>query len=156
MYVVLQDSSSLTHESTCSAWRHWGCVTPKIITNMKAQFENADELDGYDDLKDEDQERIRKAWDDGHVADEDIPETARKSNDEEEDEDDGKPSKKKGDKKGADSNGKFKLEYASSGRAKCKGEFMFTSSRSYLLTISINRWMHRFNRKRLLQSGPRS
>lgn len=102
---------------------------------MKAQFENADELDGFEDLKDEDQERIRKAWEDGHVADEDIPETARKSNDEEEDEDDGKPAKKKADKKVADSKGKFKLEYASSGRAKCKGEFVFSSSRSYLLTI---------------------
>ena len=41
----------------CSAWRHWGCVTPKIITNMKKSFDEADELDGFDELKDEDKEK---------------------------------------------------------------------------------------------------
>lgn len=90
---------------------------------MKAQFETADELDGFEDLSEEDQDRIRKAWEDGKVADEDIPETARKSKDaEDEDEDEDKPKKKAG-KKGDDSKGKFKLEYASSGRAKCKGKW---------------------------------
>lgn len=97
---------------------------------MKAQFEEADELDGFEDLKDEDQERIRKAYEVGHVADEDIPDSARKpADDEDEGEEDGdaKPKKKaaaKGKKAAAadDKPGKFKLEYASSGRAKCKGE----------------------------------
>jgi len=61
---------------------------------MKSQFESADELDGFDELKDEDKERIRKAWEDGKVADEDIPETARKAaGDEAEDEED-KPKKR--------------------------------------------------------------
>ncbi|KAG2353537.1 hypothetical protein BDR07DRAFT_702010 [Suillus spraguei] len=65
--------------NTSYAWRHWGCTTAKIISNMKSQFESADELDGFDDLKDEDKERLRKAWEEGKVADEDIPETARKA-----------------------------------------------------------------------------
>ena len=63
---------------TFSAWRHWGCTTPKIIANMHKQFESAADLDGYEALKPEDQAKVDKAWEEGHVADEDIPETARK------------------------------------------------------------------------------
>lgn len=99
-------------------------MTPKIITNMKNSFNEADELDGFDDLNDEDQERIKKAWDDGHVAAEDVPETAKKGEGDEEDEDEEKPKKKGGKKKAAeeedDGKGVFKFEYASSGRSKCK------------------------------------
>ncbi|KAG2362056.1 hypothetical protein BDR07DRAFT_1584247, partial [Suillus spraguei] len=36
--------------NTSYAWRHWGCTTAKIISNMKSQFEYPDELDGFDDL----------------------------------------------------------------------------------------------------------
>ena len=70
-----------------SAWRHWGCVTPKIITNMKKSLEAVDELDGFEDLNPEDQAKIRKAWQDGHVADEDVPDSARKPEEEDEEED---------------------------------------------------------------------
>ncbi|KAI0088892.1 hypothetical protein BDY19DRAFT_946638 [Irpex rosettiformis] len=80
--------------NTSFSWRHWGCVTNKIITNMKKSFDEADELDGFDELSEEDQDRIRKAWQDGHVADEDIPDTARKPEKDEEEED-GKAKKKK-------------------------------------------------------------
>lgn len=45
---------------------------------MKAKFAAPDDLDGFEDLKEEDQERVRQAWEQGHVADEDIPSTARK------------------------------------------------------------------------------
>lgn len=94
---------------------------------MKNSFNEADELDGFDDLNDEDQERIKKAWEDGHVAAEDVPESAKKSDGDEEDEDEEKPKKKGGKKKAEDeddSKGVFKFEYASSGRSKCKGAFM--------------------------------
>jgi len=86
------------HVSSNSTWRHWGCVTPKIISNVKKSFEEASELDGYDDLNPEDQARVIKAYQEGHVADEDIPESARKPADEEGEE---KP-KKAGRKKKAD------------------------------------------------------
>jgi hypothetical protein len=46
---------------------------------MKNSFSSADELDGFNELQPADQEKIRKAWEDGNVADEDIPETARKA-----------------------------------------------------------------------------
>ena len=49
---------------------------------MKKSFEEASELDGYEDLKPEDQAKVIKAWQDGHVADEDIPDSARKPVDE--------------------------------------------------------------------------
>lgn len=100
---------------------------------MKKSFDEADQLDGFEELSSPDQDKVRKAWDDGHVADEDIPETARKEGDEdgeEEDEEEEKPKKAAG-KKAADKGGKkeakepakgvFKFEYAPSARAKCKG-----------------------------------
>jgi len=79
--------------NTSFAWRHWGCTTPRIITNMKEKFSNPDDLDGFEDLNDEDKERVRRAWDQGHVDDDDIPPTARKPADAEGDED--KPKKKR-------------------------------------------------------------
>ncbi|ORY56205.1 p115 like vesicle tethering protein [Leucosporidium creatinivorum] len=97
---------------TSFAWRHWGCVTQKQFNNMKQDFETAEELDGYEDLKEEDQERVAKAFEAGQVADEDIPDSARKAEADEEEEEDLKekqggstkkpkkkavPKKKKGD-----------------------------------------------------------
>ncbi|MCJ1250970.1 hypothetical protein MMC30_008200 [Trapelia coarctata] len=54
------------------AYRHWGCVTPRQIANLKKAIEgNLDYLDGYDDLNDDDKAKVRQALADGHVADED-------------------------------------------------------------------------------------
>ncbi|KAI0053112.1 zf-PARP-domain-containing protein, partial [Auriscalpium vulgare] len=64
---------------TSYQWRHWGCTTPKLIANIKKQFEDAADLDNFEALKPEDQAKIKKAWEDGRVADEDIPESARKA-----------------------------------------------------------------------------
>jgi hypothetical protein len=57
-------------------WRHWGCVTPKIIANLiEAAEETGDGnrdytlLDGYDDLSPEHQSKVREALEQGHVAD---------------------------------------------------------------------------------------
>ncbi|TNY19268.1 poly polymerase and DNA-ligase Zn-finger region-domain-containing protein, partial [Rhodotorula diobovata] len=84
------------------AWRHWGCVTAKQFHNMKESFEEAEELDGFEDLKPEDQERVKKAFDVGHVADEDIPDSARKpeADDDGAEDDDEKPKKKASKAKG--------------------------------------------------------
>ncbi|KAJ8081196.1 hypothetical protein AAF712_008836 [Marasmius tenuissimus] len=75
------------HGKQVFAWRHWGCVTREQLENVKAQFEEASELDGFEDLKEEDQERVKKAYEDGHVADEDIPDTAREPAGDEDEED---------------------------------------------------------------------
>jgi hypothetical protein len=57
-------------------WRHWGCVTPKMITNMievvgEGDDRDLDLLDGYEDLPQEHQERLARALDQGHIDDED-------------------------------------------------------------------------------------
>ncbi|KAK0192287.1 hypothetical protein F5146DRAFT_497082 [Armillaria mellea] len=90
------------------AWRHWGCVTKKVLSNVKEQFEKASEVDGYEDMKPEDQAKVDKAWEDGQVADEDIPETARKAEGEPEEEEEEKPKKARGKKKAEDGEEKTK------------------------------------------------
>ena len=67
-------------------WRHWGCVTTKIIENVKKTLENAEDLDGFEELKEGDQDKLKAAWEAGHVADEDIPPTAKKLDDDGEEE----------------------------------------------------------------------
>ncbi|CAF9909843.1 MAG: hypothetical protein HETSPECPRED_009534 [Heterodermia speciosa] len=53
-------------------WRHWGCVTPVLIANMKEATENNfDLLDGYDELSEDVQQTVRRAFEQGHVDDED-------------------------------------------------------------------------------------
>jgi len=62
---------------------------------MKKSFSEADELDGFDELQPADQDRIRKAWDEGRVPDEDVPETARKPEKADDANDEEKPKKKR-------------------------------------------------------------
>ena len=56
---------------TCSR----GCVTPRLIENINESLEehnnagNYDALDGYDELSPENQEKVRKALEQGHVDD---------------------------------------------------------------------------------------
>ncbi|KAG5219752.1 zf-PARP-domain-containing protein [Salix suchowensis] len=69
-----------------------GCVTARIIENIKKSLQEAPEIDGYEALSPEDQAKVNKAWEDGHVADEDIPDTARKP---EAEDDEDKPKKKR-------------------------------------------------------------
>jgi len=69
---------------------------------MKKSFSEADELDGFDELQPADQDKIRKAWEDGHVADEDVPETARKAQGDDVAEEEPKPKKKRAPAKKAD------------------------------------------------------
>ncbi|PKX88556.1 uncharacterized protein P174DRAFT_508128 [Aspergillus novofumigatus IBT 16806] len=59
-------------------WRHWGCVTPKIIANLNEAVEEAsgdskdlDAIDGFEELPSGYQEKVRKALEQGHVDDED-------------------------------------------------------------------------------------
>ncbi|KAF2747976.1 zf-PARP-domain-containing protein [Sporormia fimetaria CBS 119925] len=65
--------ASLFHikEQTSWAFKHWGCVTPQQIENVVG-FIDGDKtlLEGYDELPEEDQERIDYALEHGHVHDE--------------------------------------------------------------------------------------
>jgi hypothetical protein len=52
------------------AWRHWGCTTKKIIGNMKNSFDGAKDLDGFDEISEDNQNKLIAAWESGEVADE--------------------------------------------------------------------------------------
>jgi hypothetical protein len=52
-------------------------VTPKVLSNVKSSAQNPSDLDGYDDLKPEDKEKVNKAWEEGKIAEEDITESAK-------------------------------------------------------------------------------
>ena len=56
---------------------------------MKKSLDDPSELDGYDELKPEDQAKIIKAWQEGKVDPADVPESARKPPAGDEDEEDG-------------------------------------------------------------------
>lgn len=77
-----------------SIFLDWGCVSKKVIENTKRKVDAADELDGFEELEPADQEKVKTAWEEGHVADEDIPESARKHPANEGDDDDEKPKKR--------------------------------------------------------------
>ncbi|KAL4945467.1 hypothetical protein BDV06DRAFT_184662 [Aspergillus oleicola] len=58
------------------SWRHWGCVTPKVISNINDLIGEGDDrdldmLDGYDELPADLQEKIKEALEQGHVDDAD-------------------------------------------------------------------------------------
>jgi hypothetical protein len=69
---------------------------------MKKSFSEADEVDGFDELQPADQDKIRKTWELGHVADEDIPETARKAQGDDGADEEVKPKKKRAPAKKSD------------------------------------------------------
>ncbi|CDZ98501.1 zf-parp-domain-containing protein [Phaffia rhodozyma] len=58
-------------DHTGMAWKHWGCVSPRTIANIKKELDEPSDLDGYEDLRPEDQAKIDKAWKDGHIAEAD-------------------------------------------------------------------------------------
>ena len=101
---VNRDMLHNTHKPklpSCSAWRHWGCVTPKIL----AKITDAADVDGYEELRPEDQARVKTAVEAGVVSPEDVPESAKKPEGEEEE----RPKRaKKGSKKKDEEDGEPK------------------------------------------------
>lgn len=44
-------------------WRHWSCVTPSVLRNVMGTLEEkVEELDGFEDLRPEDQEKVKYAF----------------------------------------------------------------------------------------------
>ncbi|KAK0884232.1 hypothetical protein LTR87_001861 [Friedmanniomyces endolithicus] len=59
-------------EHTSWMWRHWGCVTPEIIRNWTTSSDGDMEMvDGFEDLPTDMQEKVQRAFDQGHVDDAD-------------------------------------------------------------------------------------
>ncbi|KAI7900063.1 uncharacterized protein BX663DRAFT_563509 [Cokeromyces recurvatus] len=66
-------------------WRHWTCITETVVSNMKKAVSSPEEIKGFDEIREEDQERIRRTWEEGHVPDNEQPESySEKSKDKEE------------------------------------------------------------------------
>ncbi|KAL8785965.1 MAG: hypothetical protein Q9213_003041 [Squamulea squamosa] len=59
-------------ENQSWAWRHWGCVTPQQLSGLQDKLEgDVDMLDGYEELPEDCQEKVKRAVENGHVDDED-------------------------------------------------------------------------------------
>ncbi|KAA1472997.1 hypothetical protein DENSPDRAFT_881694 [Dentipellis sp. KUC8613] len=81
-------------------WRHWGCVPPNVISEFTS-LHGLSNLDGFDELKKEDQARVLKACNEGHLAKprkmkwvlklvrREVDESSEDEDESEEDEDDG-------------------------------------------------------------------
>jgi len=61
---------------TCRTYRHYGCITPKVWTNIKKGYGAPEEIEGFNELNDADKEKFRKAWEDGKVDPADVPPSA--------------------------------------------------------------------------------
>jgi hypothetical protein len=54
--------------NTSFQWRHFECITPKQVANLKADLGSMSELDGYEDLPKSDQTRFDRLWEEGKVS----------------------------------------------------------------------------------------
>lgn len=69
----------MTHEHGDTVeWRHWGCVTPSILSQLAST--NLENIHGFRDLRSDDQRRIRKAVSERCVDPADIPPSAQTIN----------------------------------------------------------------------------
>ncbi|KAF8429681.1 hypothetical protein EV426DRAFT_131237 [Tirmania nivea] len=59
------------------SWKHWGCCTSRVIGNVIKSLTSDDKprdphaLDGYDELPEAEQAKVRRALEQGHIDDED-------------------------------------------------------------------------------------
>ncbi len=98
------------------------------MSNVKESAPNPEELDGWEDLKQEDKDKITKAYEEGHVAEEDIPETAKGDKDgADEDDEDEKPVKK----------ARVTKKKADDGEEKPKKARATKKVRSFALTLGV-------------------
>ena len=44
------------------AWRHWGCVTSRQFTNICNTHSDAEQIEGFNEISAEDQERVKTAF----------------------------------------------------------------------------------------------
>jgi len=84
------------HENGAFKWRHWGCLTSSVLKNVSEELEGKiSELDGFEELEVGDQEKIKKAFEEGRVDPDDVPPTAVPEKSAAEEEDDKAPKKRK-------------------------------------------------------------
>ncbi len=52
------------------AWTHWGCSST-FIQNIKSSYASVDAIEGYSDLKDDEKEKVKRAYDEGDIPEDD-------------------------------------------------------------------------------------
>ncbi|ORE02771.1 zf-PARP-domain-containing protein [Rhizopus microsporus var. microsporus] len=57
-------------------WRHWTCCTSEVISNMKNALSSPEAMGGWNELREDDKERIRRAWEEGDIPNIEKPEPA--------------------------------------------------------------------------------
>ncbi|EIW77565.1 zf-PARP-domain-containing protein [Coniophora puteana RWD-64-598 SS2] len=59
---------SLPEGKKAFSWRHWGCTTSDVISNVKKVLKSVESLEGFEHLRKEDQDSVRIAWQLGTVS----------------------------------------------------------------------------------------
>jgi hypothetical protein len=55
-------------------YRHWYCCTPLVFKNIKKEIgDDPVDLDGWDELKEEDQDKFAEAFQDDEVDRDEVP-----------------------------------------------------------------------------------
>ncbi|KAK0530939.1 hypothetical protein OC842_003774 [Tilletia horrida] len=63
--------------NTTFMWRHWGCVTDTVCSHLQEKIGEATDLDGYEDLRDEDKERVDYVFKHGTLPEAEITPAVR-------------------------------------------------------------------------------
>ena len=78
IFILLHMRALLGKSNGCLIDHFRGCVTPKQIENLVKEIgglegmkDDLDVIDGYDEVGEENQRKIRTALEEGHVPDED-------------------------------------------------------------------------------------
>ena len=54
-----------------SQYSHWGCLTPELLAKAKKSYADPSEAEGFSDLKEAEQEKVKRGWEADEIPDED-------------------------------------------------------------------------------------
>ena len=54
-----------------SAYQHLGCVPASLFAKLAQSYTEPSKIEGYDDLKEADKEKLQRAWDAGAIPEDD-------------------------------------------------------------------------------------
>lgn len=60
---------ALTHLTR--SFVHWGCAPETMVGKLKASCSTPEEIEGFSELKEAEQEKVKRAWEGGAIPDED-------------------------------------------------------------------------------------
>ena len=63
---ITQSQLQLSHYYH-SAWQHWGCMPTPMVAKLKQSYESAEEIEGFSELKEAEQDKVNRAWDEGAI-----------------------------------------------------------------------------------------